>query len=161
MIKETQLLPNVSLSLSSHMQTGWLHLGPTARTKIILVWKAWYYLLGHGSKYSPLPFVLSLNTQCDLPLAQCFPTLLHGGNLTYEKFYRPENREAVAGMRSLPYYQSPDKNSVISRDIWSFSRHFKMFMYLFHEISRKAHGRSAEPQWETLLWRETTPQTQT
>lgn len=98
-----------------------------------LVCKAWCYLICHGSKYSPLPFVLTLNTKCVLPLAQCFPALLHAGNLTYEKVYRPENREAVAGMRSLPYCQLPGKNSRdISRNIWIFSRHFKMFMFSFH-----------------------------
>jgi len=38
----------------------------------------------------------------------------------------PENREAVAGMRSFPYCQVPDKNSRdIFRDIWSFSRFLK------------------------------------
>ena len=50
----------------------------------------------------------------------------------------PENREAVAGMRSFPYCQFPDKNSRdITRDIWSFSSVFKMFMYLFNLYSRK------------------------
>lgn len=40
----------------------------------------------------------SINTQCVLPLVQCFQTLLHAGNLTYEEVYRPENREEIAGL---------------------------------------------------------------
>jgi hypothetical protein len=53
--------------------------------------------------------------------------------LHMKKFTGQKTEKHVAGMPSLPHCQLPDKNSRdISWDIWSFSRHFKMFMYSFH-----------------------------
>jgi hypothetical protein len=68
-------------------------------------------------------------------------------NLEYELTKTKQNKEAVGSARRLlQYCQLPDKNSLdISRDIWNFSRYFKIFICLFHDFSRNPWRCSAEP----------------
>jgi hypothetical protein len=55
---------------------------------------------------------------------------------TFEKIYRPENKEAVGStQRVLQYYFLPDKNShYILRGIWNFLQYVKRFSYLFYHF---------------------------
>jgi hypothetical protein len=68
-------------------------------------------------------------------------------NITLNTNWPKQNKEAVGSARRLlQYCQLPDKNSRdISRDIWNFSQHFKIFICLFHDFSRKLWRCSTEP----------------